>query len=84
MQRLFDDLVGYVRAVKIAGVDMVDAARQGFPQHHKRGQMIFRRAKYAGAGQLHRAITHAVYVAVAKLEGAPRKASRTCRAPEAT
>jgi hypothetical protein len=32
MQRLRDDLVGDVRAVEIAGVDMVDAARNGLAQ----------------------------------------------------
>jgi hypothetical protein len=48
---------------------MIDANCHGLSEHPERCRMIFRRAEYARAGKLHRAITHAVHGAVAELEG---------------
>ena len=31
MERLFDDLIGHVRTVEVAGVDVIDPERDGFP-----------------------------------------------------
>ena len=49
MQRLADDLVGDVRAIEIAGVDVVDAARHRLAQHRDRGVAILGRAEHARA-----------------------------------
>ncbi len=68
MQRLADDLVGHVRAVEIAGVDMIHAARDSLAQHGERGVTVLRRTEHARAGELHRAIAHAIHVAVAEAE----------------
>ena len=70
MKRLADELVGDVRAVEVAGVDMVDAARHGLAQHGDRRVAVLGRPEHAGPGELHRAIAHAVHDAVAEGEGA--------------
>ena len=56
MQRLADDLVGDVRAVVVARVDVVDAARDRLAQHRDRGRAVPRRAEHTWAGELHRAV----------------------------
>jgi hypothetical protein len=56
VERLPDQPVGDVRAVEIAGVDVVDAG--GVPG----------RAEHAGAGQLHGAVAEAADGAVAQWE----------------
>ena len=70
MQRFADQLVGDVRTIKIAGVDMVDAACHRRPQHRDRRVMVFRRSEHAGAGKLHGPVTEAVYLPGAELETA--------------
>ncbi len=50
-----NDLVGDVGPSEIARVDVVDAARDGFAQHRKRGIPVLRRTEHAGPGKLHRA-----------------------------
>ena len=60
MQRLADDLVGDMRAVEIAGVDVVDAARHRLAQHGERRVAILGRAEHAGPRKLHGAIAHAL------------------------
>ena len=65
-ERLADDLVGDVRAVEVAGVDVVDAARDRLAQHGERRVAILRRPEYAGAGELHRAVADPFHVAVAE------------------
>ena len=70
MQRLADELVGDVRAVEVAGVDVVDAAGHRLAQHGERRVAVLRRPEHARAGELHRAIAHAVHGAVAEREGA--------------
>ena len=45
VQRLADELVGDVRAVEVAGVDVVDAARDRLAQHGERGVAILAAAR---------------------------------------
>ena len=70
MQRLADQLVGDVRAVEVAGVDVVHAARHRLAQHGERRVAILGRTEDAGPGELHRAVAHAVHGAVAERERA--------------
>lgn len=53
MKRLADNLVGDLRAVEIAGVDVIDALRNRLAQHSQRGVAIFGRAEDAGTGEMH-------------------------------
>ena len=62
MERLLDDLIGDMRTVKIAGIDMVDSCRHSFSQHCDCGVHIARRSPYLGTGKLHRAITHSLQI----------------------
>ena len=70
MKRLADDLVDDMRPVEVAGVDVVDAARDGLAQHGDRRVAILRRPEHAGPGELHRAVAHALHGAVAQGESA--------------
>jgi len=70
VERLADHLVGDVGAIEVAGVDMVDAAGDRLAQYGEGGVAILGWAKYAGAGELHGAVTHAVDGAVAEGGGA--------------
>ena len=71
---LLDDLVGYVGAVKVAGIDMVYASRDGFPQNSNGGIRVARRSKYLRASELHRTVAHAIYshVCAGKCKGAAK------------
>ena len=60
MQGLFDDLIGNVRTVEVAGVDVIDPECDSFPEHRNCGLNIARRSKYVWASQLHRAIAGTV------------------------
>jgi len=68
MQRFPDDLIGDVGAVEIAGIDVVDAAFDGFAQHGDSFIAIPWRAEDALAGKLHGAIAEALHHAIAELE----------------
>ena len=68
MERLADDLVGDVRTVEIARVDMIDPARHRLAQHRDRTVAILGRAEHAGAGKLHRAIAEPPHGAAAEGE----------------
>ena len=70
VQRLANQLIGDMRPVEVAGVDVVHAGFDGLAQYGQRGRSILGRAEYAGACQLHRAVTDAVYLAVAQSESA--------------
>ena len=59
MQRLSDQLVGDVRAVEVAGVDVVDAQGHRLAQHRQRRAVVLGRAEHAWACQLHRAVAKA-------------------------
>ena len=60
VQRLPDDLVSDVRAVEVAGVDVVDAGRDGLAKNSHGLVRVFGRSKDTGAGQLHRTVAHPV------------------------
>ena len=66
MKRLANELVGDVRAIVIAGVDVVDAPRDRLAQHGEGRVAILRRAEHARSGELHGAIAHTVHGAVAQ------------------
>ena len=65
MQRLSDDLIGYMRTVEIAGVDVVHARRHSLAQNRDRTGNIARRAPHSLvailSGKLHRPITHPIH-----------------------
>src|ERR1700744_4140296 len=70
MQRLANDLVGDVRTVEIAGVDMVDPARHGGAQDGECGGAVLGWPEDARAGKLHRAVTQTVHGVIAQWENA--------------
>ena len=72
MERLGDDLIGDVRPVEVAGVDMVDAAFDRLAQDRHRFGAVLRRSEYAGACELHGAVAHAMDGAAAEAEGGRR------------
>ena len=69
VQGLADELVHHVRAVVVAGVDVVDAEFHRAAQHGDRGVPVGRRAHHAGPGELHGSVPEPVHRAVA--EGVP-------------
>ena len=60
MERLLDDLIGHMRTVIVAGIDVVYASRNRLSQNCNRSVNITRRSPHLRAGKLHRAIAHAV------------------------
>ncbi len=60
MQGLTDDLVGDVRAVVVAGVDVVYAGRDSLAKDGGSTIQVPGRPIHAGPGQLHRAVAHPV------------------------
>src|SRR5690348_13264041 len=68
MQCVADDLVGDVRAVEVAGVDVIDAAGNRLAQHRASGLRIFRWSEHAGPRELHRAVADPLDPARAELE----------------
>ena len=70
MQRFADDLVGDVRAVEVAGVDMIHAGCDGLAQHGQCRVAIAGRAEHAGPRELHGAVAEPLHGAVAEGEGA--------------
>src|SRR6266568_7974214 len=70
MKGLANKLVGDVRAIEIARVDVIDPARNRLAQHREGGIVILRRPKYARSGKPHRAVAHSVHGAVAQGEDA--------------
>src|SRR3984957_16705775 len=65
MQRLPNDLVGHMRPIKVAGVDVIDAARDRFAQHRDRGSAVLGRPEPARSGELHGAVAKPVHHPVA-------------------
>ena len=61
MERLLDDLIGHMGTIKVAGIDMVDAGRNGLSQHGQRTVHITWRSPHLWACKLHGAIPHAIY-----------------------
>jgi hypothetical protein len=60
MQGFFDDLIGDVRAIEVAGVDVVDAGRDGFTEDGDGLRSVAWRSKDMGAGELHGSVADAV------------------------
>src|SRR6266567_1784793 len=60
MQGFLDDLVGDVRAVEVAGVNVVDTGSDGFAQDGDGFRAVAGRAEDVGAGELHCAVTNTV------------------------
>ena len=61
MERLLDELVGDVGAVEVAGVDVVDAAGDGFAENGERRVRVLGGTEDVRAGELHGAVAHAVH-----------------------
>src|SRR5580698_596425 len=64
MQGLANQPIGDVRAVKVAGVDVVRATCDRFTQHRKRSIWVPRPTEYARACELHGAVAKAPYETV--------------------
>jgi len=60
MERLLDNLVGDMRTVEVAGVNVVHSRLDGLAQNSDGGIHITRRSPDARASQLHGAVAHAV------------------------
>src|SRR5450432_3195620 len=61
MKRLLDDLIGHMRTVIVASIDMIDADGNCLSQNSNRTVNITRWSEHSGTGKLHRAIAHAVH-----------------------
>ena len=70
VQGLGDDLIGDVRPIEVAGVDVIDAAGDRLAQYGDGLGSVLWRTEYAWAGKLHGAIAHAVDSAIAEAKGA--------------
>ena len=62
MQSLVDQVVCDVRAIEIAGVDVIYAMGNRLAQDGQRRVMILGRAKHTGAGELHGAIAEPLHL----------------------
>src|SRR5580692_2534703 len=60
MERLFDQLIGHMRSVVVARVNVVHARLYRLSQNSNGGIHIFRWSPDARASQLHGAVAHAV------------------------
>ena len=60
MKRPFDDLVGDMRTVVVARIDMIDACRNRLSQNSYRTIDIARRSPHRRTGKLHRAIANSL------------------------
>jgi len=58
---ILDDLVGDVRAVEVAGVDVIDVCCDGFAEDGEGGVHVAWWAEDVRAGELHGAIAHAMH-----------------------
>ena len=74
MEGLPNNLIGHMRAVVVAGVDVVHAGGNRFSQNGDRGIHVPRRSEGLGAGKLHGAVAHAVDIcgSAGKLESAAK------------
>jgi hypothetical protein len=66
MKSLADELIGYARTIVIAGVDVVDAARDRLAQHRDRAVVVLRRPEDARSRELHGAVAKALHEPIAK------------------
>ncbi len=63
MKGFADELIGDVRTVIVARIDMIDSARQRFAQYRERALPVFRRPEYPRPRELHRAVAHPLHAA---------------------
>src|SRR4029077_20519195 len=59
IQRFFDKLIGYVRAIEVAGVDVCDTEANNLAQDRECAVVVLRRSKYMRTSQLHGTVPHA-------------------------
>src|SRR4029077_20129015 len=59
MQRLFDKLIGDVRAIEVAGVDVGDTEANNLAQDRECTVVVCWRPEYMWTSQLHGAVPHA-------------------------
>src|SRR6266487_4210636 len=59
MQRLFDELIGYMWAIEVAGVDVGDTEANNLAQDRECTVAVCWRPEYMRTSQLHRAVPHA-------------------------
>ena len=59
MERLFDKLIGYVRAIEVAGIDVVDTEASNLAQDRDRTVVVCWRPEYMWTSQLHGPVPHA-------------------------
>jgi hypothetical protein len=59
MQRFFDKLIGYVRPIEVAGVDVGDTELNNLAQDREGTVMVCWRPEYMRTSQLHGTVPHA-------------------------
>jgi hypothetical protein len=59
MERFFDQLIGYMRAIEVAGVDVIDTESNNLAQDRDRTVVVLRRPEYMRTSQLHGPVAHA-------------------------
>src|SRR5205085_10946132 len=74
MQRFFDQLIGDMRPIEIAGVDVIDSEPNDLAQDCDGAVVIFWWPEYMWTGELHGAVAHASQdEIIGKLECAARQ-----------
>ncbi len=66
MQGFTNQLIRDMRAVEVAGVDVIDTATDRRTQDGEGRLAVFRRSKHAGTRQLHGAVAHPIDEATAE------------------
>jgi len=59
MQRFFDKLIGYVRSIEVAGVNVIDAEPNNLAQDGECTVVVCGRPEYMRPSELHGAVPHA-------------------------
>ena len=59
MQCFFDQLIGDMRPIKVAGVDVIDSEPNDLAQDRDRAVVIFWWPEYMWTSELHGAVAHA-------------------------
>jgi hypothetical protein len=70
MKSFADELIDDVRAVIVAGIDMIDTTLDRFAQHRKRTLPVLRRSEHPWARKLHGSVPHSLHAAVPQCERA--------------
>ena len=58
MQCFFDQLIGNMRTIEVAGIDVINSEPNDFAQDCDRGLVIFWWPEDMRTGELHRAVAH--------------------------